>query len=206
MNLDDFLGESAIAEPDAQNELENTLTKQASDGDTSMNEQGSALAARILAGMTKQANNVADETAQMVAEDDKRTEDTPVQGTVTDTAKAIANKAPAQAEEEQVEDNANSTQGAMSKQATLNALVEQGVDFDEAVEMIKQASEAAASEMEKAASIVAAVEAGASFDEATAGAVDYSDMEKAAAVATLVEEDGHTVEEAIALINEVSGA
>jgi hypothetical protein len=294
--LDALLDEVSGVTAPQTNELEQTLTKQASDGDDTMSQKGLALADNII-GMLKRANNVIDETDDMVADADDAIEDTPLVGTITDTAKAIMDRAGVDEDEDMDED----TEDTIEKAAALGELLESGYSFDDAVEMVKQAamgkrtpamgkrtptpgkafnqapkaapkaapmgkmdkvkafakknkkalgiaagvaaatgvgaalasrekrafiesltaegydledavalvkqaSELAENEMIKAASILEAVQSGYSFDDAVAYMTtpQYSDLEKAAAVKTLVEEDGLDVERALQLVNEAA--
>lgn len=165
---------------------DNMFTKEAQEG-------GRALAEVIAAAlMTKQAeNNVIAETDDMKKDDDAKIHLTPVAGkTVTETAKALIErgaaeagaKAPEEAAEEvQAEGGAQiqeeGVQADLHKQAAeaVSALVDDGVDFDSAVEIVKQA----AFEMQ-------------------------SDLEKAAAVSILQNEHGFEWADAVALVKQAS--
>jgi len=105
-----------------------------------------------------------------------------------------------------VEDHATPNQ---VKMAQLSELLGQGVDFDQAIEMIKQAEEAQASdELEKLAAVQELVARGESFEDAVslvkqAAEEIQLDMEKAAAMESLLAE-GIDFEQAAELIKQAS--
>lgn len=115
-------------------------------------------------------------------------------------------------QEGNVEDHAVPNQ---VKVAYINELLEQGMDFDEAAEMVKAASEQEAEQvevdtdnLEKAAAIQTLVERGVDFEDAVAlvkqAAEEIEDeMEKAAALDHLVSQ-GVDFDEAIQMIKEAS--
>ena len=227
-------------------QLKDTLTKEASAspiiGDTNMSvETGNSIADSILAmldgGMNKEAmagdptngNNVKVETAEMEAQHAARITQTPREGkTVTEVAKALAAKTPGG------EDSVVATGGAASpegnseaavaakpsdieKSAAVDELISEGNSFEDAIAMVKQASDAMDAEvedLEKAAAVSALISEGVSFSEAIekvasytapeAESVEYTDLEKAAAVQELMAEDGLAFDEAIALVKEAA--
>jgi uncharacterized protein YoaH (UPF0181 family) len=219
-------------------ELKNTLTKEASDastiGETNMSvETGNAIADSILAmldgGMNKVAsagdvtsgNNVKVETDEMEAQHAARILQTPREGkTVTEVAKALAARTPG-GQDAVVAGQAASTEGNsqasvaakpsdIEKSAAIKELMADGVNFDDAVELVKQASaeiDAELESLEKVAAVQALIGEGIDFDEAVAlvkqaseTASEYTDLEKAAAVQELMSEDGVDFDEAVAMV------
>lgn len=110
------------------------------------------------------------------------------------------------AQEGNVEDHAVPNQ---VKVAYMNELLEQGVDFDEAADMVKSAAEQEASDnLEKAAAINELVGRGHDFEDAVAlvkqAAEEIEDeMEKAATLGNLIAQ-GVDFDEAIEMIKEAS--
>ena len=221
-------------------QLKDTLTKEASAshsiGDTNMSvETGNAIADSILAmldgGMNKEAaagdptpgNNVKVELDEMEAQHADRITQTPREGkTIAEVAKALAAKTPDQ-QEDDVDASEGNSQAAVSaipsdieKSAAINELVADGYDFEDAVELVKQASEdleVEAEDLEKAAAINALVCEGVEFEAAVAlvkqaseemHSTEYTDLEKAAAVNELMVEDGLSLDEAFQLVKEAS--
>ena len=158
---------------DATTELEQALSNNAGEDNTmtkSAHEQaGLAIADAILAGLTKQAeNNVIAETSTMKAQDDAKIKDTPVAGkTVSEVAKDLLARAGAEGKTHVPEHPAQvvaaeggaQTEGRapidsqLDKQASecLTALINDGVAFDEAVQLVKEASLQMNADLEKAA-------------------------------------------------------
>ncbi len=220
-------------------ELKNVLTKEASDasptGETNMsNETGSALAKSVLELIEKQAahgegmgNAVKNDLEEMERQHTDRIIPTQRQGkTVTEVAKSIQMNGGGEmsdtiaANDSAMEGNSPSNVPAkpsdIEKSASVAELMEEGVSFDEAVELVKEASEALeaeAFELEKAAAVGELLDEGISFDDAVAlvkeasealYSEEYSDLEKAAAVGELMDEDGMSFEEAVYLVKEAS--
>ncbi len=103
----------------------------------------------------------------------------------------------------------NQAAEAHKKYASMNELLEQGVDFDEAADMVKSAAEQEASDnLEKAAAINELVGRGHDFEDAVAlvkqAAEEIEDeMEKAATLGSLIAQ-GVDFDEAIEMIKEAS--
>ena len=103
----------------------------------------------------------------------------------------------------------NQAAEAHKKYASMNELLEQGVDFDEAADMVKSAAEQEASDnLEKAAAINELVGRGHDFEDAVAlvkqAAEEIEDeMEKAATLGNLIAQ-GVDFDEAIEMIKEAS--
>lgn len=223
--------------PSVAEDLRDALTKKASDttqintGETNMSvENGNQIAQAVLEMLEKSAsagNNVIKETDEMEAQHAARIESTPRQGkTVTEVAKALQGKAPAGSAEDAVdgspEGNSEAAVAAVpsdiEKAAAVNELMESGIDFENAVEMVKQASyelEAEAFEIEKVAAVNELMENGIDFEDAVelvkqASAelleedAEYTDLEKIAAVADLMDEDGLSFEYASELVKEAA--
>lgn len=187
---------------------------------------GQSIADAILAGLTKQAeNNVAAETATMKAEDDAKIKETPVAGkTVTEVAKALMERAGTEgktAVPEHVSQEVSAEGGAqtagrdpidsnLDKQAaeTLTALINDGVAFDEAVELVKEASALMTADLEKSAAVAHLIDNGIDFADAVqlvkqaSEEPQFSELEKVAAVNELVAE-GYDIEAALAAVNAV---
>lgn len=229
---------AAEVEVSVADQLKNTLTKEASAsqpiGDTNMSaETGSAIADSILAmlsnGMDKEAaagdptsgNNVKKEIDEMEAQHAARITQTPREGkTVTEVAKALAAKTPGQQEDDvdATEGNSEAAVAAkpsdIEKSASVSDLVADGYNFEDAVEMVKEASEeleAEVEELEKAAAVTALVSQGMDIDEAlekvaahAEASTEYTDLEKAAAIQDLVSQDGMSIKEAAALVKEAA--
>lgn len=220
---------------DATTELEQALSINAGEDNTmtkSAHEQaGLAIADAILSGLQKQAeNNVIAETATMKSQDDAKIKDTPVAGkTVSEVAKDLLARAGAEGKTHVPEHPAQvvaaeggaQTEGRapidsqLDKQASecLAALINDGVAFDEAVELVKEASVQMQADLEKAAAVNHLIDNGIDFAEAVelvkqasvqSGAPEgeYSELEKAAAVNELVAE-GYSFDDALAAINAV---
>jgi transcription termination factor NusB len=220
---------------DATTELEQALSINAGEDNTmtkSAHEQaGLAIADAILSGLQKQAeNNVIAETATMKSQDDAKIKDTPVAGkTVSEVAKDLLARAGAEGKTHVPEHPAQvvaaeggaQTEGRapidsqLDKQASecLAALINDGVAFDEAVELVKEASVQMQADLEKAAAVNHLIDNGIDFAEAVelvkqaslqSGAAEgeYSELEKAAAVNELVAE-GYSFDDALAAINAV---
>lgn len=218
---------------DATTELEQALSNNAGEDNTmtkSAHEQaGLAIADAILAGLTKQAeNNVIAETSTMKAQDDAKIKDTPVAGkTVSEVAKDLLARAGAEGKTHVPEHPAQvvaaeggaQTEGRapidsqLDKQASecLAALINDGVAFDEAVELVKEASVQMQADLEKAAAVNHLIDNGIDFADAVElvkqASVqevegEYSDLEKAAALQELMDE-GHSFDDALAAINAV---
>lgn len=219
---------------DAATELEQALSNNAGEDNTmtkSAHEQaGLAIADSILAslqGLQKQAeNNVIAETATMKAQDDAKIKETPVAGkTVSEVAKDLLARAGAEGKTHVPEHPAQvvaaeggaQTEGRapidskLDKQAseTLSALISDGVPFEEAVELVKEASVMMQADLEKAAAVNHLIDNGIDFadavelvKQASAQPVEgeYTDLEKAAAVSDLVAE-GYNLEDAVAAVN-----
>lgn len=225
-------------ETSVADELKDTLTKEASDaspiGDTNMSvETGNTIAQGILAmldsGLNKEAaagdttsgNNVKVEIDEMEAQHAARITQTPREGkTVTEVAKALAAKTPGQ-QEDDVDATEGNSQAAVAakpsdieKSAAVNDLMTDGYSFEDAVELVKQASadlDAEAHELEKAAAVSELIAQGVSFNDAiekvaayTATEVVYTDLEKSAAVSELMQEDGLSFNEAVELVKEAA--
>lgn len=219
---------------DATTELEQALSNNAGEDNTmtkSAHEQaGLAIADAILAGLTKQAeNNVIAETSTMKAQDDAKIKDTPVAGkTVSEVAKDLLARAGAEGKTHVPEHPAQvvaaeggaQTEGRapidsqLDKQASecLTALINEGVAFDEAVVLVKEASAQMNADLEKAAAVTHLMDNGIDFEDAVElvkqASVqelpegEYSDLEKAAALQELMDE-GHSFDDALAAINAV---
>ena len=233
----DSLGEDAPIEKVASrtsmsDALEDTLTKEASastTGDINMSvENGTAIADSILSmldgGFDKRANNVADETADMVADHDGAIQLSPLKGnTITEMAKVLASEAQDddfEAEEGNIDIEDEAEASDIEKSAAINELMEEGYGLDDAFEMVKQASEEMSMneyEFEKVAAVADLMDEGVDFDSAVElvkeasyemGYYDeeYSDLEKSAAINELMEEDGLCLEDAFELVKEASMA
>lgn len=220
---------------DATTELEQALSINAGEDNTMTKSAhelaGQSIAEAILAGLTKQAeNNVIAETATMVNQDDAKIKETPVAGkTVSEVAAALLARAGAEGKTHVPEHPAQvvaaeggaQTEGRapidsqLDKQASecLAALINDGVAFDEAVELVKEASVQMQADLEKAAAVNHLIDNGIDFAEAVelvkeaslqSGALEgeYSELEKAAAVNELVAE-GYSFDDALAAINAV---
>jgi hypothetical protein len=217
---------------DATTELEQALSNNAGEDNTMTKSAhelaGQSIAEAILAGLTKQAeNNVAAETATMVNQDDAKIKETPVAGkTVSEVAAALLARAGAEGKTHVPEHPAQvvaaeggaQTEGRapidsnLDKQASecLTALIADGVEFDEAVELVKEAALQMNADLEKAAAVNHLMDNGIDFEDAVllvkqASAEmseEYSDLEKKAALDQLMEE-GHSFEDALAAINAV---
>lgn len=235
------------AEPSVADELKNTLTKEASDasqiGETNMSVQtGNQIANSILAmldngGIDKEAgmnNNVKDEIDTMEKQHADRIVSTPRQGkTVTEVARALQERAPAGSGADSVkEENTAAVEGNseasvsavpsdIEKTAAVNDLMEGGYSFDDAIAMVKEASdqmEREAGDLEKAAAVSALISEGVNFEEAcelvkqasteevVAEDHEYSELEKVAAAQELVAEDNISFDEAYELVKEASTA
>ncbi len=219
---------------DATTELEQALSINAGE-ETTMTKSahelaGQSIAEAILAGLTKQAeNNVAAETAEMKSQDDAKIKETPVAGkTVSEVAKALLERAgsegktavpehPAQvvaAEGGAQTDGRAPIDSKLDKQAseTLTALINDGVTFEEAVELVKEASVMMNADLEKAAAVSHLIDNGIDFADAVemvkqaseSGAIEgeYSELEKAAAVSDLVSQ-GFSFADALSAIEQV---
>ena len=230
----------AAGSESAADQLQNLLTKQASEvnGETpnmsKENALGSSIAEAILAqigGMNKQAENMVQaDLNQMVADDEKRDQATPREGkTVTEVAKALLERGAAEGGVQEAGFDEVAAEGKeqyegtpvasnLSKEASeaIHALIGEGVAFDEAVELVKQASDILSIELEKAAAFDALIAEGVDFEDAAelvkqASAElfgeevdgDYTDIEKSAAVAQLVSE-GIDFEEAAELVKQAA--
>lgn len=126
------------------------------------------------------ANMIQEDTATMVAQHDAAIQPMPGAGgtlnqildAIVADAKAkgaIAENTVASGESHAAAEGANTTGEAVEKAAAVSALVEAGVDFDEAVEMVKQAEveiQSEARDLEKKAAFSALLESGVDFDEA----------------------------------------
>lgn len=217
---------------DATTELEQALSNNAGEDNTMTKSAhelaGQSIADSILASLTKQAeNNVIAETATMKAQDDAKVKDTPVAGkTVSEVAKDLLARAGAEGKTHVPEHPAQvvaaeggaQTEGRapidsqLDKQASecLTALINDGVAFDEAVLLVKEASAQMNADLEKAAAISHLMDNGIDFDDAVElvkqASVqepgEYSDLEKAAALQELMGE-GHSFDDALAAINAV---
>lgn len=228
--------QASEAAPSVADELRNTLTKEASDastlGETNMSDTGNAIADKILAslaGMDKQASNdVKEDLDQMESEHDKAIVPTPRQGkTVTEVARAIQTNTPAGSGADSVkEENEAATEGNagtavsaipsdIEKMAAVQELMDDGLTFAEASDLVKQASaqlEAEQSNLEKAAAVSELVAQGIDFSEACDlvkqasedQVEEYSDLEKAAAVQELMVEDGLSFDEATDLVKQAA--
>lgn len=219
---------------DASTELETALSNETA-GETVMTKSahelaGQSIADAILAGLTKQAeNNVATETAEMVAQDTAKIKPTPVAGkTVTEVAKALLERAGSEgktAVPALVGEVVNAEGGAqtagrepiqsnLDKQAseTLTALINDGLSFAEAADLVKEASILMTQDLEKSAAVAALLEEGIDFSDAVElvkqatleEAPEYSDLEKKAALDQLLDE-GVDFAEAVAAIAEICG-
>lgn len=230
----------AAGSESAADQLQNLLTKQASEvnGETpnmsKENVLGTSIAEAILAqigGMNKQAENMVQaDLDKAEASDEKRDQLTPREGkTITEVAKALLERGAAEGGvqepgfDEAAAEGKEQYEGTpiasnLSKEASeaINALVGEGVSFDEAVELVKEASEILTVELEKVAAFEALVAEGVNFEDAAelvkqasaqmfGGADDeeYSDLEKSAAVAQLVSE-GMDFDEAAELVKEAA--
>lgn len=235
---------ASAEKPSVADELKNTLTKEASAstiGDTNMSvETGNAIADSILAmldgGMNKEAseglsamkssgNNVIVETAKQERQHAERITQTPREGkTVTQVAQALAAKtnggvdAVVNPTAASPEGNSMAAVAAkpsdIEKSASVAELVEAGNSFDDAVELVKEASaelDAEALEFEKVAAVNVLISEGIDFEsafelvkQASASMIEaegeYSDLEKSAAVNELMAEDGLGFEEAFELV------
>lgn len=220
---------------DATTELEQALSINAGEDNTMTKSAhevaGQNIADAILAGLTKQAeNNVIAETATMKAQDDAKIKETPVAGkTVSEVAKELLARAGANGGTHVPEHPAQvvaaeggaQTEGRapidsqLDKQAseTLTALINDGVPFEDAVELVKEASAMMSSDLEKAAAVNVLIDSGIDFadavelvkqasDQSGSNEGEYSELEKAAAVNELVAE-GYTFDDALAAINQV---
>ena len=228
--------DKTAADNSVAQQLKQTLTKEASDastiGDTNMSvETGNAIANMILSNLTKQAsaNKVVQDVDTMVAQHDARILATPRQGkTVTEVAMALQDRAPAGSGEDEIgeegseEGNAGSVVSAVpsdiEKAAAVNDLLDEGYEFNDAVEMVKEAAFAMAQEaheLEKVAAVNALLNEGYDFEDAVElvkqasaemyGSEDeYTDLEKAAAVNDLMNEDGLSFDEAVDLIKQAA--
>jgi hypothetical protein len=150
---------------------------------------------------------------------------TPRQGkSVTQVAKELQTRAPAGAGADSVkEENEAATEGNagsvvsaipsdIEKSAAVDELVGEGIAWADAVAMVKEACdhlEAQEYELEKAAAVNALVGEGMTFDEALEKVAEfeamefeeeYSDLEKSAAVSTLMDEDGVSFDEAVEMV------
>lgn len=217
---------------DATTELEQALSNNAGE-DNIMTKSahelaGQSIADAILAGLTKQAeNNVIAETAAMVAQDTAKIKETPVAGkTVSEVAKELLARAgsaggthvpehPAQvvaAEGGAQTEGRSPIDSNLDKQASecLTALINDGVAFDEAVQLVKEASAMMSGDLEKAAAVSHLMDSGIDFEDAVALVKqasaeyegEYSDLEKAAALQELMDE-GHSFDDALAAIEAV---
>lgn len=229
----------AAGSESAADQLQNLLTKQASEvnGETpnmsKENALGTSIAEAILAqigGMNKQAENMVQaDLDQMVADDERRDQATPREGkTVTEVAKALLERGVAEGGVQEAGFDEVAAEGKeqyegtpvasdLSKEASeaIHALIGEGVAFDEAVELVKQASDILSVELEKAAAFDALIAEGVDFDDAAYlvkaaseqlfgyDEEEYTDIEKSAAVAQLVSE-GIDFEEAAELVKQAS--
>lgn len=231
----------AAGSESAADQLQNLLTKQASEvnGETlnmsKDNTMGQSIAEAILAqigGMNKQAENMVQaDLDKMEADDEKRDKAIPREGkTVTEVAKALMDRAVAEGGVQEAGFDEAAAEGKegyegtpvasnLSKEASeaVHALIGEGVSFDEAIELVKQASDILSVEMEKAAAFDALIAEGVDFEDAAAlvkaasaelfGDVEeegeYTDLEKSAAVAQLVSE-GINFDEASELVKEAA--
>lgn len=218
---------------DATTELEQALSNNAGEDNTMTKSAhelaGQSIADQILASLTKQAeNNVIAETATMKAQDDAKIKDTPVANkTVSEVAKDLLARAGAEGKTHVPEHPAQvvaaeggaQTEGRapidsqLDKQASecLTALINDGVAFDEAVLLVKEASIQMNADLEKAAAVSHLMDNGIDFEDAVElvkqASVqevegEYSDLEKAAALQELMGE-GHSFDDALAAINAV---
>lgn len=220
---------------DATTELEQALSNNAGENKPMTKSAhelaGQSIAEMILAaGLTKQAseNAVIAETSEMKAQDDAKIKETPVAGkTVSEVAKALLERAgsegkahvPEHAAQVVSAEGGAQTEGRapiasnLDKQAseTLTALINDGVAFDEAVELVKEAAVNMNADLEKSAAVAHLIDNGVDFAEAVElvkqacvqeVAGEYSDMEKAAAVQELVAE-GYSMDDALAAIEAV---
>ncbi|CAL9984939.1 hypothetical protein VPHD148_0277 [Vibrio phage D148] len=241
---------SVETEVSIADQLKDTLTKEASDastiGEDNMSvETGNAIADSILAmldnGMNKEAsevgeptpgNNVKVETDKMEQQHAERITSTPREGkTVTEVATALAAKTkggtdavPGADKNASPEGNSEAAVAAkpsdIEKSASVAELIDAGNSFEDAVEMVKEASaeiEAELHELEKVAAVDALMAQGLGFEEsfelvkeASAQLLEseseYSDLEKSAAVQELMAEDGLGFEEAFELVKEAAAA
>lgn len=219
---------------DATTELEQALSNNAGE-DKPMTKSahelaGQSIAEAIIAGLQKQAseNNVIAETSEMKAQDDAKIKETPVAGkTVSEVAKALLERAgsegkthvPEHVSQVVAAEGGAQTEGRapidsqLDKQASecLTALINDGVAFDEAVELVKQASAMMNADLEKSAAVAHLIDNGIDFADAVElvkqasaqeDAGEYSDMEKAAALQELMAE-GHSFEDALSAIEAV---
>lgn len=217
---------------DATTELEKALSNNAGEDNTMTKSAhelaGQSIAEAILSGLQKQAeNNVIAETATMKAQDDAKIKETPVAGkTVSEVAKDLLARAGAEGKTHVPEHAAQvvaaeggaQTEGRapidsqLDKQASecLTALINDGVAFDEAVVLVKEASALMNADLEKAAAVSHLMDNGVDFADAVElvkqASVqeegEYSDLEKAAALQDLMNE-GHSFDDALAAINAV---
>ncbi len=215
---------------DATTELEQALSNNAGE-ETTMTKSahelaGQSIAESILAtiGMQKQAeNNVIAETATMKAEDDAKIKETPVAGkTVSEVAKALLERAgtegkthvPEHVSQVVAAEGGAQTEGRapidsnLDKQAseTLTALINDGIDFEQAVELVKEASLIMQADLEKSAAVAHLIDNGINFEQAvelvkqaSVSTEEYSDLEKAAAVQDMVAE-GYSLADAVAAV------
>lgn len=240
---------SAEANVSIADQLKDTLTKEASDastiGEDNMSvETGNAIADSILAmldnGMDKAAstvgdptpgNNVKVETDTMEKQHADRITETPREGkTVTEVAKALAAKTkggcdavvgtPVASNEGNSEAAVAAKPSDIEKSASVQELIESGESFEDAVEMVKVASEeieAEIHELEKKAAVDALMEQGLGFEESfelvkqasaqmLESELEYTDLEKKAAVEELMSEDGLSFDEAFELVKEAAAA
>ena len=240
----DLTKTASAAAPDVAAELQSLLTKQASESigeNIEMSNQATATGNQIAAGilnlLTKQAetNMVQADLDKMEGQHDDRIELNPVQGkTISEMAKALMDRAATNggaaapertAQEVAAEGRAQDPELAagpsdLSKQASeaIGMLINEGVSFDDAVELVKQAADQLATdslEFEKAAAVDQLVAEGYDFLDAAElvkqaaaelyGSEDgYSELEKAAAVHQLIAEEGLDLDEAVELVKEAA--
>ena len=236
--------EASEANVSAADELQNLLNTKVSDSAGEQTEMskvaavntGKQIADGILNMLTKQAENmVQSDINQMEQQHDQRIDQNPVQGkTVAEMAKAIMDRAASNggaaapertAQEVAAEGGAQDPELAagpsdLSKQASeaVSMLINEGVSFDDAVELVKQAADQMATdslELEKAAAVDQLVAEGYDFLDAAElvkqaaaelyGSEDgYSELEKAAAVHQLIAEEGLDLDEAVELVKEAA--
>ena len=202
----------------------NTMTKSAHEL------AGQSIADAILAGLQKQAseNTVAAETQTMVNEDTAKIKETPVAGkTVSEVAQALLARAasegktekPAHVDAEVRAEGGAQTAGRepiasnLDKQAAtvLSALIADGVDFNEAAELVKEASALMNADLEKAAAVSSLMDSGIDFADAVElvkqaseqpADGEYSDLEKKAALDDLMDQ-GFSFADALSAIEAV---
>jgi flavin-binding protein dodecin len=169
--------------------------------------------------------------AQMVAETDAVVKPMPTSdglrptGTLNEVFDAIIQDALAQGaagvdqvnetgiadKEGNVEDHAVPNQVGVEKAAAVAHLVAQGVDFGDAVELVKQAEAEIADEMEKAAAMASLIEQGIDFDQAVEMvkqaeaeiAEEDATLTKAAYLQTLIE-GGVDFDSAVEMVKQAS--